>query len=408
MKADTANASASLPSLGERQMILERTRQLKMARSAHAYVRGSTRQFYEWLRSASSAQVPDGPPIWICGDCHVGNLGPLVDADGEVEVQIRDVDQTVIGNPAHDLIRLALSLTMASRSSDLPGVTSVRMLEEVVVGYEEALAFGNGNLPRMAAPESVKIALRDAGGRRWRDLADERIDGRPTIPLGKRFWKLERDERSALEAMFKEEGVRRLVTAMKKRGDDDPVELLDAAYWMKGCSSLGRIRYAALVGVGEGRKRKLALVDIKAAVEAAAPAAEHAKMPKDNARRVVEGARHLSPNLGDRMMAAHLNGEPVVLRELAPQDLKLEIENLTCEDAKTAARYLGAVVGVAHGRQMTLEDRDGWLKSLKKRRSKTLEAPSWLWTSVVELVGQHESAYLEHCRKYALVEDKAA
>ena len=75
--------------------MLAHTRELKMARSAHAYVRGSTRQFYAWLRSASSAHVPEGPPVWICGDCHVGNLGPLVDADGKVEVQIRDVDQTV-------------------------------------------------------------------------------------------------------------------------------------------------------------------------------------------------------------------------------------------------------------------------------------------------------------------------
>ena len=57
---------------------------------------------------------------------------------------------------------------------------------------------------------------------------------------------------------------------------------------------------------------------------------------------------------------------------------------------------------------MTLEDRSAWLKALKRHRSKSLEAPSWLWTSVVELVGQHESAYLEHCRKYALAEDKAA
>ena len=209
-----------------------------------------------------------------------------------------------------------------------------------MVGYEEALAFGNGNLPRMPAPESVRIAMRDAGGRSWRDLAKERIgDAKPTIPLGKRFWKPGTNKRSALDALFKEEKVHALIKDMKKRHPEDKVELLDAAYWMKGCSSLGRVRYAALVGVGEGKKRQFALIDIKAAVDAAAPAAAGAKMPSDNAVRVVEGARHLSPNLGDRMMAAHLGGEPVVLRELAPEDLKLEVENLTCDDARTAARY---------------------------------------------------------------------
>jgi uncharacterized protein (DUF2252 family) len=38
-------------------------------------------------------------------------------------------------------------------------------------------------------------------------------------------------------------------------------------------------------------------------------------------------------------------------------------------------------------------------------RSSTLEAPSRLWSSVVELVASHEAAYLDHCRKYAMESD---
>lgn len=30
--------------------------------------------------------------IWICGDCHLGNLGPLAHAKGRVAIQIRDLD----------------------------------------------------------------------------------------------------------------------------------------------------------------------------------------------------------------------------------------------------------------------------------------------------------------------------
>jgi uncharacterized protein (DUF2252 family) len=70
-----------------------------MASSAHAYVRGNTLHFYEWLRKNSARALPDGPPLWICGDCHVGNIGPIADSDGKIEIQIRDLDQTVIGNP---------------------------------------------------------------------------------------------------------------------------------------------------------------------------------------------------------------------------------------------------------------------------------------------------------------------
>jgi uncharacterized protein (DUF2252 family) len=106
-----------------------------MAVSAHAYVRGSTTKFYEWLEAADVSSIPQGPPIWICGDCHLGNLGPIANSEGEVEIGIRDLDQTVIGNPALDLIRLGLSLASAARGSDLSGVTTAKMLDGLIDGY---------------------------------------------------------------------------------------------------------------------------------------------------------------------------------------------------------------------------------------------------------------------------------
>jgi uncharacterized protein (DUF2252 family) len=113
----------------DRALALRTQQSLKMARSAHAYVRGSTVKFYEWLEDQKRGTLPEGPAVWICGDCHAGNLGPVADVDGRIDIQIRDVDQTVIGNPSHDIIRLALSLATASRGSDLPGVTTAHILE---------------------------------------------------------------------------------------------------------------------------------------------------------------------------------------------------------------------------------------------------------------------------------------
>src|SRR5882672_12961548 len=134
------------PTYDQRTSVLAAVQKLKMARSVHAYVRGSTVKFYEWLETSPGGIVPEGPPIWICGDCHVGNLGPVADAKGRIAIQIRDLDQTVVGNPAHDLIRLGLSLATAARGSDLPGVTTAQMLENMVDGYEEALADGDPDL----------------------------------------------------------------------------------------------------------------------------------------------------------------------------------------------------------------------------------------------------------------------
>jgi uncharacterized protein (DUF2252 family) len=389
-----------------RSSVLEARRALKMASSAHAYVRGSTVHFYKWLEERGNRAVPKGPSVWICGDCHAGNLGPLAAADGSIHVQIRDVDQTVIGNPNHDLVRLALSLASAARGSDLPGVTTAHMLEQMMIGYQRALKGPRAaNKIESDKPECIKVGMRRAMSRTWKHLARERLqDLKPRIPLGERFWHLTKEEKKAISALFDEEDVRRLVTSLKSRPNDARIEVLDAAYWMKGCSSLGRLRFAILLNVSTGKSREdeFCLIDIKEANPPAAPRARNARMPKDNGVRVVEGAKHLSPALGDRMMAARLLNRSVVLRELMPQDLKLEIDQLSREEAVNSARYLAEVVGKAHARQMDAATRKEFSATFKVRRSATLDAPSWLWASVVELASTHEAAYLEHCRRYAL------
>jgi uncharacterized protein (DUF2252 family) len=393
-----------LPDFEGRQPILLERRNLKMARSAHAYVRGNTLKFYEWLESADRVSLPSGPPIWICGDCHVGNLGPVANAKGRVAIQIRDLDQTVIGNPAHDLIRLGLSLATAARGSDLPGVTTAQMIEQMVEGYEQAIG-ADDEANETDRPRAARLVMKRAVNRSWKHLAQERLDDlRPTIPLGKRFWPLEKDEKRALAELFKTKAACKLVTALKSRDDAAKVEIVDAAYWMKGCSSLGRLRYAVLVAVDGGTRKggDFCLMDIKEAVQAAAPRYADAVMPRSNAERVVKGARHLAPFLGKRMLAARILDRSVFMRELMPQDLKIEIDQLSREEAVKAARFLATAVGKAHARQMDEATRAEWSRELGRNRSKTLDAPSWLWSSIVELVAGHEAAYLDHCRRYAM------
>src|SRR5271156_1861478 len=152
----------------ERAGALRLGRNLKMAGSAHAYVRGNTRKFYEWLDTADTGKIPQGPPVWICGDCHVGNLGPLADRDGAIDVQIRDLDQTVIGNPAHDLIRLGLSLAMAARGSDLSGVTTARMIEEMTAGYIHGLEHpGHQVSVDETMPACARAVIKRSLNRKW-------------------------------------------------------------------------------------------------------------------------------------------------------------------------------------------------------------------------------------------------
>ena len=101
------------------------------------------------------------------------------------------------------------------------------------------------------------------------------------------------------------------------------------------------------------------------------------------------------------MRAARFLDRSLVIRELLPQDLKLDIEELTQDDAMSVSFFLASVVGKAHARQMDKATRRSWLAELRRSRSKTLEAPLWLWNSIVELISTHEAGYLQHCRRYA-------
>ncbi|MBB5577908.1 MULTISPECIES: DUF2252 family protein [Rhizobium] len=383
----------------DRDSFLDSRRTLKMARSPETYIRGTTKLFYEWLDRCSQF-IPEGPAVWICGDCHLGNLGALADRDGEVAVQIRDFDQTVIGNPAHDLLRLGLSLASAARDSDLPGVTTARTLEALIAGYEAASLESEASTPHLHQPKDIRKLLKHSIHRRWRNLAMESFQTKhPLLPRNKRFWPLHRAERAAVLALCKERELREIVMGFEKLTANDR-KVLDAAYWIKGCSSLGRLRCAVLVR--DGKHGAVSLLDIKEAVPAAAPSAFEARMPRDYAERVVAGAKALSPNLGDRVVASKVMDKAVFVREIAPQDMKIEIDRLAGHEIQAIARYLGGVVGHAHGRQMDGQDWRSWTNELERERRKNLHAPSWLWSSVVELLSIHDKAYLEHCRQFAL------
>jgi uncharacterized protein (DUF2252 family) len=143
-------------------------------------------------------------------------------------------------------------------------------------------------------------------------------------------------------------------------------------------------------------------------VDASAPWAAGLDPGLSPGMRVLSGAQRLAPALGSRMLAAKLLDRSVFIRELMPQDLKVELDQIDPEEARHVAYYLGKVVGRAHRRQMDGESTRLWLEELAAHRMKILDAPNWLWRGLVQLVGLHEHAYLEHCRRFALAAAKQA
>jgi uncharacterized protein (DUF2252 family) len=212
-----------------------------MARSTACLRAGQYGSLLSVARKVERGSLPQGPEIWICGDCHVGNFGPVGNARGKIQIQIRDFDQTVIGNPPHDLIRLSLSLASAAGGSDLPGLTTVRMVERIMEDYHGAFAHGFDESRDIEEPEPVRRVAKKAATASWKSLAAEDLEGTsPTLPIGKCFWPLSQWERRDIERLVADREMHRLATRLRSRDDNEEVKLVDAAYWAKGCSSLGR------------------------------------------------------------------------------------------------------------------------------------------------------------------------
>jgi uncharacterized protein (DUF2252 family) len=49
--------------VAKRQSVLNKRRNLKMARSAYAYVRGNTVKFYDWLQTDSGSEFQAAPQV---------------------------------------------------------------------------------------------------------------------------------------------------------------------------------------------------------------------------------------------------------------------------------------------------------------------------------------------------------
>jgi len=270
----------------------------------------------------------------------------------------------------------------------------------LAAGYEDA--FLPAKDEPLKEPRFMKRVVKGALKREWKQLARERTEGLdPTLPCSRKMWPLSAKERHAIKSVFKTSAIAELATQLRHREEGGKVSFLDGAYWRKGCSSLGKLRYAVLLDVNGGTLEgdDFCLMDIKEAAASIAPAAHGARMPRDQGRRVLEGARHLSPALGDRMRSARLLDRSVVIRELMPQDLKLDIAKLREEHAEQWAFFLAQVVGRAHARQLDDALCKAWHAQLRKRRPRSGQVPSWLWSSVIALLAHHEQSYLTHCHQ---------
>ena len=85
--------------------------------------------------------------------------------------------------------------------------------------------------------------------------------------MGSVIGPLSKTETAAIDDLFQEEPVRKLVPSLRSRDFDVKIKVFDSAYWIKGCSSLGKLRFAVLLEAGTGKRKDtdFCLMDINSA-----------------------------------------------------------------------------------------------------------------------------------------------
>lgn len=383
------HATRRFPELFERKIA-------RMKASPFAFLRGAAPLFYDLLLHRRSLSEGPRGSGHIVGDLHLENFGAYRPVDpafekrgGEALTRIaatfglNDFDDATIGPWRFDLLRLTTSLILAAREMGASGTEALHMSDSLLDAWNEH-AHPKGRRRAVALPRPVAELVNQVAMRTRKQLLDARteiVGGRRRFMRGPRYRDLPADLRKQVPAAFT-----RYVASLEEseRPDPERLEIVDAAFRIAGTGSLGALRIAVLVA-GKGGVDGGWIFDMK---EQGAPSS-HALCtpPKRNGAKRVRLA--LSGSLAEppRMVGVtRLDGVPMLVRRLNPQDDKLDISRLDHEDLEPLAHYLGCLVGEAHCRGATDPGRV-WKP---RERAELIE-------KAIALAGVHEAVYLAYC-----------
>jgi uncharacterized protein (DUF2252 family) len=393
-----------LPGLAERQIASDRQRTQRfpdlfarkaqrMSASPLAFLRGAAPLFYDVL--AARPDLSDGPPGegWLVGDLHLENFGayrPDVFAEHEAGKKrpavfnLNDFDDAIIGPWRFDLLRLMTSLLLGGRELGASGPVALELVDHL---FDAWLAAVFDDVEPSRPPAPVEALLEQVRGRTRTALLDARtkiVDGQRRFIRGPRYSELEPHISKAVPAAFA--GYLDSVQ-QADRPDKGSLVILDAALRIAGTGSLGGLRIAVLVE-GKGGPNGAWIFDLK---EQGAPSAS-VLLPTPSmapATRVCTAFR-ACVELPPRVMGTTQLGKVSMFgRRLAPQEDKLVLRHVKGDDLPALARYLGALLGVAHRRGATRPATSRWSNADRDH----------LRGSAVTLAAIHEGAYLTLCNR---------
>jgi len=297
-----------------------------LASGAFSFLRGTFHVMAaDLLRERVPGAAPAAPEGLVVGDLHLENFGTYRGASGELCFDVNDFDEAAIGPLDLDLKRLCTSAMLLPGIDRGPRVTAASAIAHAWADGVQRLG-GRFPVARWGLDKAqgwLQQLLREKGRRTREQLVAKVAPGKGRRRFGEdgdppKFAHADRPWAKLVESALKDYSEQ--LEQLKAAPVEKDWELLDVAYRFKGTGSLGRLRFAALLGRGEERM----LLELKEADRSAIDRARNREGPIARRARVQTAAiRRMQGDPWPRVAGAHLGPFPVLVREIEPEEEKL-------------------------------------------------------------------------------------
>lgn len=327
---------------------------LAMRHDPFTFLRGTCHLFYEQLPEAK--WLAKAPPVWVCGDLHLENVGSYKGDNRLVYFDLNDFDEGALAPASWELVRLLTSVHMAAGSLHLSDAQADHLCRDFLDTYAAELRSGKARwVERDMATGMVGDLLQGLRGRLRPPFLDSR-----TVRKGKHR-SLRIDGRRALPVTDKQrEKVVALIDSMASR-EDTPrfYRVLDVARRIAGTGSLGVDRFAILVE-GKGSPDGNYLLDLKQARPSSLVPHLDVRQPawRTDAERVVAVQARMQAISPAFFRAVDMGRKSYVLRGLQPSEDRLALADWRgkLERLEGVLQTMGKLVAWA---QLRSSGRDG-------------------------------------------------
>jgi len=325
-----------------------------MRHDPFTFLRGTCHLFYE--RLPEPKWLGKAPPVWVCGDLHLENMGSYKGDNRLVYFDLNDFDEGALAPASWELVRLLTSVHMAAGSLHLSSAQADHLCRDFLDTYAAELRTGKARwVERDMASGMVGDLLGNLRGRLRPPFLDSR-----TVRKGKHRT-LRIDGRRALPVTDKQrEKVTALIESIATR-EEKPrfYRVLDVARRIAGTGSLGVDRYAILVE-GKGSPDGNYLLDLKLAQPSSLVPHLDIRQPewRTEAERVVAVQARMQAINPAFFRAVTMGRKSYVLRGLQPTEDRLALADWRgkLERLEGVLQTMGRLVAWA---QLRSSSRDG-------------------------------------------------